>query len=156
MKYRWRDAHGFGGKMYWLWLWVNGLTRLAVVFACCGMLSGCLWICRVPFPMEARYSDDGVCTNRTWVSMITDERNRHMNDPTNAWWCAGYYPTIKMRCVVTMEMCKPIDAELKGEDLYHAKWRKRFGWFPLTVLWLTSPIDAVVDTLMIPYDMTVL
>lgn len=58
-----------------------------------------------------------------------------------------------MRCKMWEELYgKPIDQTLKGEDLYKAKWQKRMGWLPLGIMWLTSPIDAVVDTLMLPYD----
>jgi len=117
----------------------------AVLFVSSFLLNGCLWICRVPFPMEKKYSDDGSCTNSVWCSMITEVRNK--SDQLHC-----YYPTIKMRAIVTKEMCKPIDYALTGEELHGEKIRKTFGWIPLALIWLTSPIDAIVDTVMIPYD----
>jgi uncharacterized protein YceK len=127
-------------------------TRIAFC-ALCAVVSGCLSVCRIPFPVQSDYSDEGECTNRVWRSMITDVRIRgYENHITNSCFRC-YYPTIVMRCNVWDSLYgNPSDTILKGEDLYKAKWQKRLGWFPIGILWLTSPFDAFVDTLMSPYD----
>lgn len=119
------------------------LTILAAILsACCG---GCLWIVRVPFPVHEEFSDEGECTNRVWQSCWAK-----MRECTNETW--RIYPTVQMRCFVTKEYFAPIDADAKGEDLYRKRWFKRAGWIPLTVIWMTSPLDAAVDTIMLPFD----
>lgn len=63
------------------------------------------------------------------------------------------YPTIWMRWHATSRVYgKPIDKKLKGEDLYNAKMAKRWAWLPFTILWLTSPLDGIVDTIALPFD----
>lgn len=123
-------------------------TRLTVLLAALAALHlcGCLWICRVPFPVHEEFSDDGECTNRVWQSCIA-----HIRERTNAVWRA--YPTVWMRCVATHQMAQPIPDGTRGEDLYRMKWGKRLGWIPLTVLWLTVPVDATVDTVILPFDL---
>ena len=110
-------------------------------------LTGCLSVVRIPLPEQEKFSDDGVCTNCIWVIPLRDiqEKNSDM-------W--RVYPTIGMRQYVTSRIYgKPIDEKLKGEDLYNAKMAKRWAWFPLTILWLTSPLDGIVDTIALPFDL---
>lgn len=125
------------------------MKKLIALCVMASMFSGCLWVCRVPFPTHEEFSDEGECTNRVWKSMITECREKSDNKCFD-----HYYPTIYMRVEVTGEYMKPIEDNVKGKDLYQQKWFKRLGWIPLGIVWLTSPIDAVVDTLMIPYDYT--
>ena len=121
------------------------LALLSVTLVC-----GCLSIVRVPFPANELYSDDGVCTNRTWVCFY---------DGHPEW---RVYPTIKMRCYATWQVYFDdsfyLDRDgnpLKGEKLYQARMTRRWCWLPLTVMWLTSPIDAAVDTVFLPWDLYV-
>ena len=109
---------------------------------CAALLSGCLSAVRIPF-CHATYSDDGVCTNRVWYSFLSDLPQYRV------------YPTIKMRCHAMAEWWKPIDPAAKGETLYKQRMFKRWGWIPLGVIWLTSPLDAAVDTVFLPYDILV-
>lgn len=125
---------------------MNKLIAIALTVSCTA-LSGCLWICRVPFPVSESFSDEGECTNRVWRSMVSDVRMKNKECELN-----NYYPTICMRVVCTKSWLAPIDKDKTGEDLYREKWFKRLGWIPLSVIWLTSPVDAVVDTLFVPYD----
>jgi uncharacterized protein YceK len=115
--------------------------RAVVTVLCVAFLSGCLSILRVPFPAHSKYSDEGVCTNRVWSS------------PLDAMPALRVYPTIKLRCKATAGWWAPIRPDLKGRDLWEARQFKRWAWIPLCVLWLTSPVDAVVDTLFLPCDM---
>ena len=59
-----------------------------------------------------------------------------------------------MRYHITYEMYfKEEDySKLTGEEIYKRKWRKRAGWIPLTVIWLTSPLDACWDIVCLPWD----
>ena len=111
---------------------------LAVVF------TGCISVARIPFPHHEQYSDDGVCTNRQWSVL--------MDDPGFRRKCWPVYPTVYMRCYATRVTFSPIDYTKTGEDLYREK-HKRWAAIPLTILWLTSPLDAVVDTVFIPFDL---
>jgi hypothetical protein len=119
------------------------------LFLICG---GCLSIGRVPFATHAQYSDDGVRTNCTYTTFIENMNERGILN--------GVYPTIQMRYIVTKKSPyfdddfyldkdgKPV----KGETLYYRKQAKYWIWFPLTVIWLTSPLDGIVDTIAIPWD----
>lgn len=111
-----------------------------IVSLAAALLSGCLSIVRIPFPLHERYSDDGVCTNRVWEGLLDKRPDLRV------------YPTIKMRCAVTAAWWAPIPADAKGEKLYKARQFKRWGWLPLVGIWITSPLDAAVDTLFLPYD----
>jgi hypothetical protein len=114
--------------------------------------SGCLSIGRVPFATYAQYSDDGVRTNCTYTTLIENMNEKGI--------LSGVYPTIQMRYIVTKKSPyfnddfyldkdgKPV----KGETLYYRKQTKYWIWFPLTVIWLTSPLDGIVDTIAIPWD----
>lgn len=111
--------------------------------------TGCLNVVRVPTPTKSFFSDDGVCTNRTWTAPLRCIQADH-----NEMW--SIYPTIYIRLSATCGVYgKPINENLKGEELYNAKMAKRFGWIPLTILWLTSPFDAVIDTIALPFDLNV-
>ena len=72
----------------------------------------------------------------------------------------GIYPTLKMRYIVTQKIYFDDDYYLdedgrpcKGKKLYQRKWGRRTTWLPLTIVWLTSPFDALVDTVFIPWDL---
>ena len=111
----------------------------AVLAAAC---TSCLSVVRIPFPTNEKYSDEGVCTNRVWASFV---------DQLPQW---RVYTTVKMRCHATKEVFfKPIPEDLKGEKLYKAKMTKRWAWIPLTIIWATSPFDAAVDTVFLPWDL---
>jgi len=122
--------------------------------------TGCLWICRVPYPTEEKFSDDGNCTKRVWKSILSDIPTK--NDRFQSW---SVYPLIYMRVYMSGRFCEDDDIPLDklketfperhydGEDLYEIKWQRRFRWLQYGVLWIGSPIDAVVDTVMLPYDL---
>ena len=112
--------------------------------------TGCLSICRIPFPEKEYFSDEGVCTNRTWTSLRSHYR---LQNPDYRGW-KTVFPTIQMRYHITYEMYfKEEDySKLTGEEIYKRKWRKRAGWIPLTVIWLTSPLDACWDIVCLPWD----
>lgn len=126
------------------------MRRLITMFvlASAMLLGGCLWVCRVPFPAELHYSDNGECTNRTWKSIIAclrDEGECNAN---------GIYPLTKMRCHATSCSFSRIDTEnLKGEALHEARMRNRWMWIPGILIWIGEPIDLAVDTILIPWDM---
>lgn len=126
------------------------LIALALVAAC----TGCLSICRVPFPVKEYISDDGVCTNRVWGSLRRMYREKH---PEWRGWQTVFPCSIQMRYFVTKQTyfddLTPEDIEaLSGEQKYRRKWFKRLGWIPLTIIWLTSPLDAVWDIVCLPWD----
>ena len=110
-------------------------------------LMGCLSIVRVPVVRHADYSDDGCCTNRVWFTPLRAMQER--NDDIQ-----GLYPSIKMRwkCTKQVYWTDEDEGKLTGEEIYHRKCAKRFGWLPLILLWLSSPLDAAVDTIAIPWD----
>ena len=109
---------------------------------------------RVPFPKRSDYSAEGVCTNRVWTSVRAEYRERHME--WRGWQTV--FPTIQIRYVVTRR-CYFSDyptekdwAKMRGEQKYHYKMGRRFAWMPLTILWLTSPLDAAWDVVCLPWD----
>ena len=115
-----------------------------IVYMCCG----CLSVVRIPVPTQKKFSDECVCTNCVWAAPLRDIQSKNSD---YAW---RTYPTIDMRWYATSNIYgKPIDENLRGEDLYNARMAKRFAWFPLTILWLTSPLDGVVDTIALPFDL---
>ena len=125
------------------------LIALSLVAAC----TGCLSICRIPMPSQERFSDEGVCTNRVWTSLRSEYRSKH---PDWRGW-RTVFPTIQMRYVATKEVYFKEEtpeelANMTGEQKYKRKWSKRCAWFPLTILWLTSPLDAVWDIVCMPWD----
>lgn len=111
------------------------ISILAISLVC-----GCLQVARTPLPID-KYADDGSVTNRTWTSLFDARPDLRV------------FPTVKMRCVVTGWYFSPIDPALKGRDLHDAIWFKRLGWIPLTIIWATSPFDAVGDVVFLPYDL---
>lgn len=121
--------------------------RIRIVSICiCAALCGCLSVLRIPVPEHQKYSDEGVCTNRTWtvpMREITDKAGMRRRA----------YPTLRMRCEATAHAVSPIDRSKRGEDLYNER-HKRWLLIPAAVLWLTSPFDAVVDTVFLPYDLS--
>ena len=127
---------------------------LFYILAVCVVVSGCLSVIRLPCdePGKTKYSDEGVCTNRVWTTFISDIRKKNPQ-------LRGLYPTVKMRWMATQKIYfddkyyfdnygKP----LKGEDLYKARTSRYFAWIPLTIMWITTPFDAAIDTLCIPWD----
>jgi uncharacterized protein YceK len=127
---------------------------LFYILAVCAVVSGCLSVIRLPCdePGKTKYSDEGVCTNRVWTTFISDIRKKNPQ-------LRGLYPTVKMRWMATQKIYfddkyyfdnygKP----LKGEDLYKARTSRYFAWIPLTIMWITTPFDAAIDTLCIPWD----
>ena len=131
-------------------------VKVLVAIAMGALLSGCFSVVR--FPCEdlryTKYSYEGECTNRVYTTFLNDIRRKPGGCPLG-----GLYPTFKMRVYVTKEIYfsdnyyldddgKP----LTGERLYKRKWGRRTAWFPLAVIWLTTPFDAVVDTICIPWD----
>ena len=120
-----------------------------IMCICLAFLTGCLSVVRIPLPEHKKFSDDGICTNRVWMTPLRDMQKEN----PDMW---RVYPTIWMRWHVTTSVYgKPIDEKLKGEDLYNAKMTKRWAWFPLTILWLTSPLDGIVDTIALPFDLNI-
>ena len=106
------------------------------------LLCGCLSVVRIPLCYE-KVSDEGEVTNRVWTSFCDEVPGMRV------------YPTVKMRCRVTAERWAPIPADLKGEKLRDARMFKCWGWIPLSVIWLTAPVDAAIDTVFLPYDLYV-
>lgn len=121
--------------------------RIRIFVICmCAALCGCLSVVRVPVPVREAYSEEGICTNRVWgVPMNDIMRGRGFR------WRA--YPTVRMRCMATAHAVSPIDRSKRGEDLYNER-HKRWLLIPAVVLWLTSPFDAAVDTVFLPYDLS--
>ena len=122
------------------------LGIVLMVFTC----SGCLSVVRIPFPEKEYFSDDGICTNRTWTSGRAEYRKQ--NPHWRGW--KTVFPTIQMRGYVTYTMYfeKEDYSKLTGEQIYQRKWGKRLAWVPLTILWLTSPFDAFWDIVCMPWD----
>ena len=114
------------------------------------LCTGCLSICRIPFPEHEDFSDDGCCTNRTWTSLRS-----HMREQYPDWrgW-KTVFPTVQARGYMTYKMYFEEEdlSDMTGEQLYRRKWGKRLGWIPLTVIWLTFPADACVDIVCLPFD----
>lgn len=124
------------------------------ILVVCVAVSGCLSVIRFPceVPGETKYSDEGECTNRVWTTFITDIRKKNTD-------LRGLYPTVKMRWMATEKIYFDegyyFDRDgnpLKGEKLYKARNSRYFAWIPLTIIWITTPFDAVIDTLCIPWD----
>jgi len=121
-------------------------------------LSGCLWVCRIPMLKSAQYSDAGDCTNSVYQAPIHSMcGNSHTNWPV--------YPLISIRVYMTRHLSDGDDIPLEelrdrypdwhltGRDLHNIKWQRRLRWAQYTVLWIGSPIDACVDTIILPYDL---
>ena len=69
----------------------------------------------------------------------TDE-NEVRHSVTNTWHC---YPTIWMRCQV------PASQFDESNTCRH--WA---NWIPITVIWMTVPLDGIVDTILLPWDLS--
>ena len=125
-----------------------GRNRHAATAAClalmCATLCGCLSVLRLPLTKREAYSDEGVCTNRTWSVPLHDI----MRGDEFKW---RVYPTVRMRLMVTAHVFSPIDSTKHGEDLYREK-NKLWLAIPLALVWATTPLDAAVDTLFVPFD----
>lgn len=68
----------------------------------------------------------------------TDE-NGVRHSVTNTWHC---YPTVWMRCQVTTAQFDETNT------------RRHWGnWIPITAIWLTVPLDGMVDTVLLPWDL---
>ena len=125
---------------------LNLLGKIALILgillagAVASMFSGCLSVVRIPSCYE-QVSDEGEVTNRVWTSFCDDIPGMRV------------YPTIKMRCRITAEWWKPIPPEAKGTQLRRMRAFKHWGWIPLTVIWATSPFDAAIDTVFLPWDL---
>ena len=127
---------------------------LFYILAVCSLVSGCLSVIRFPCeePGKTRYSDEGVCTNRVLTTFISDIRKKNPQ-------LRGLYPTVKMRWMATQKIYfddkyyfDNYGRPLKGEELYKARNSRYFAWIPLTIMWITTPFDAAIDTLCIPWD----
>lgn len=126
------------------------MTRLAMLFCIsCGLLSGCLWVVRVPVPLHEKFSDDGICTNRVYKSLLADIREQGNKDKD----VNGVFPLTKMRCYATYCAFKGSDTTgLKGRDLYEVRMKNRYLWIPGILIWVGEPVDLLVDVIMIPWD----
>lgn len=123
--------------------------KMIILSAFVALTAGCLSVVRVPVSTGEKYSDEGVCTNRTWTVPLREIQKEHKE-----MW--DIYPTIGMRWYATYSVYgKPINENLNGEALYDARMAMRFGWIPLTILWITSPLDGIVDTIALPFDLNV-
>ena len=129
------------------------ITLFSILVVCVAV-SGCLSVIRFPceVPGETKYSDEGECTNRVWTTFISDIRKKNTD-------LRGLYPTVKMRWMATEKIYfddgyyfDSYGNPLKGEKLYKARNSRYFAWIPLTIIWITTPFDAVIDTLCIPWD----
>ena len=104
--------------------------RLIALLSLFLLFSGCLSIVRPWMP-------HGPCG----VSRQVGDDPQNYVTTTNTWWC---YPTFWMRCSVTVEPFK-YDNPKMGNAKYAVL-------IPVTLLWVTSPIDFTFDTLLAPWD----
>ena len=121
------------------------MKKILILAVGLSLLQGCLWVVRVPMPRETKYADDGTVTNRVWRSPVRDIAE---------WRC---YPLLWMRLHMTgalwKSMVEPIPDGLKGEDLAVARGYKRTAPLGMAVAWAGLPLDLVVDTLCLPFDL---
>lgn len=116
---------------------------LLVLLASC---LGCLSAGRVPLPYATTYDGEG----RYWTSRRHYHRLQH---PDWRGW-KTVFPTVQMRAYITHktyfteEDCSAMDAE----ELESRKMGKWLAWLPLTGLWLTTPLDAAIDAVCLPWD----
>lgn len=120
------------------------MKKLMIVIVSVIVMTGCLSVGRLPFPTNEMYSDDGCCTNREWAVFFDEQCFREKSWTT--------YPSIYLRCVATGYVFSPIDYTKTGRELYNER-HKYWASIPLTILWITSPVDAIVDTLYLPWDL---
>lgn len=122
------------------------LSAILLIITC----SGCMSVCRIPFPEKEYFSDDGICTNRTWTSARAAYRQQ--NPDWRGW--KTVFPTIQMRGYITYKVYfeKEDCSKLTGEEIYYRKRQKWVAWAPLTIVWLTSPFDACWDIVCMPCD----
>ena len=104
--------------------------RLITLLSLSLLFSGCLSIVRPWMP----HGPSGVSRQ------VGDDPHNYVTT-TNTWWC---YPTFWMRCSVTVEPFK-YDNPKMGNAKYAVL-------IPVTLLWITSPIDFTFDTLLAPWD----
>lgn len=117
--------------------------------------SGCLWVCRVPFPTEEKFDDDGTRTNVVHRSLIETIRlqNQNKQESNKTDFVEGIYPLTKMRCSFTYHAFKRRDfTGLRGEELYNAKWNSRIAPIVSILIWIGEPLDLIVDTFYLPWD----
>lgn len=108
--------------------------RMVIAAVCAASLTGCMWIVRLPFPESQKFSDDGVCTNRTWQTLHPARK-------------LGYYPcSVGCRYVMLKTTWRDIDS-LKGRERYEAKWTKVGAPFAFTLSLVGFPLDFLVDTI---------
>lgn len=129
---------------------------LAMVLAlAAATLCGCFSIARVPTPKNEMYDDDGFCTNRVWESCMTDLQRNVLHGKG---WSATF-PTVQMRWRATKMMYfeKPEKTweQMTGEEKHTDRMRRWFGWIPLTAIWITTPLDAAVDLVALPFDLCI-
>ena len=99
------------------------------------MACGCLSVVRIPLPSH-RYDASGNVVDTEWHSFCDEVKGMRV------------YPTVKMRCRVTSALWSDT---ISGKDQCNA--RKYARWIPVSVIWLTSPVDACIDTVLLPYDL---
>ena len=119
------------------------------------LLNGCLWVMRVPLESERYIDDDGVTTNSVYRSLVTDARI-HNAISTNKLECMeGIYPLTKVRCYFTHHSFQKRDYEnLNGYELQKAKKVAKIAPFIAILLWIGEPADLIVDTVMLPWDLS--
>lgn len=74
------------------------------------------------------------------VGMSGTDEHGIKHSVTNTWKC---FPTVWMRCAV-----------LEGQFDDTNTNRHWSNWIPITAIWLTVPLDGIVDTIFIPYDLS--
>ena len=121
-----------------------------IILALVSLVSGCFWVVRVPVPQEEHFSDEGVCTNRVWKSLLSNIRESGGEEENPL---KGMFPLTKMRCQSTYLAFKGVDTTgLKGRELYEARMKNRYLWIPGILIWAGEPVDFLVDIIMIPWD----
>ena len=84
---------------------------------------------------------DGIHTIEACMVFVTNEsQNRHSG--------VGVYPV-----AILNNSGIGILPDVKGRQLRTMRAYKHWGWIPLSVIWLTVPFDAAVDTLFLPWDL---
>lgn len=111
------------------------MRMLAYILLASCAACGCLSVVRVPLPSH-RYDSDGNVVETRWNSFCDDVKGMRV------------YPTVKMRCRVTAALWR--DAVSGAAPCRAGKWAR---WIPVSAIWLTSPADACIDTVFLPYDL---
>ena len=110
------------------------IRTVAIAAAQATALCGCPSVMRVPVPEHQKYSDGGVCADKS------DMRRRA-------------YPTPRMGCRATARAVSPVDRSKRGENLYN-KRHKRRPPIPACGMRLTSSSAAPVDANFPPRDLS--